>query len=96
MSPFILIENEKAYNLRTQNVFTIVSSNKKFQPNKIELNKILVKNGFNPIHIRVINPYQKVKTRSRRGNVVKQFRPKKYLVKLPANQIFNEETTINL
>lgn len=87
MSPYYVLETEKAYNLQQKNTYTIVFLDKRVQPNKIEVVKLLRGQGKNPVKVRSLNPYRKIKTRGKQFNKVKQFRFKKYFITLPAGEI---------
>ncbi len=65
---------------------------KNFSTNKIELEKLLVKNGLTPLKITTTNIHQKTKRRGKAGKTILQYRPQKYYVKLKAGEVINEDT----
>ncbi len=96
MPKIIVHETEKAYLLQQQGIFTISFDDAKYKPNKITLSNILKKNQLDVVNIGVVNPYAKLKVRGRRGNTVKQIRPKKYLVKLKLGQTLSNDKPIEI
>lgn len=86
-----LKKTEKAYNLLSNNIYTLVFDELSFKPNKIEVNKILKKHGLNAIKIRTLNPYSKTKFRKTRANKILISRPKKYIVRLVAGQTIADD-----
>jgi hypothetical protein len=86
MPLYYVLETEKAYNLQQGNVFTIVFLDKRNQPNKIQVMKMMQGEGKNPLKITSLLPYKKIKKRGKSGHTVKQFRPKKYFIKLPVGE----------
>lgn len=86
MSDFTLIQTEKSYRLQQSNVYTIVFTENTFNPNKIELHKLLVSKGYTPLSISITNQFSKKKQRGKKRNLVSQIRPKKYFVKLKEGQ----------
>jgi hypothetical protein len=96
MPKIIVHETEKAYLLQQQGIFTISFDDAKYQPNKITLANLLKKNQLDVVNIGVVVPYTKLKVRGRRGNLVKQVRPKKYLVKLKLGQTISNDKPIEI
>ncbi|MEM1312005.1 MAG: hypothetical protein AAGF07_00915 [Patescibacteria group bacterium] len=92
MSKCILVQTEKAYQAKLNNVFVLSFIEKNLMLNKIELEKILLKNGLEPLKITTTKSYQKLKRRGKSGKLKSQFRPKKYYVKLQAGQAISEDT----
>jgi ribosomal protein L23 len=86
MSTFRLIESEKSFLIQQNNFFYISFDDKNFQPNKIEVQKLLKLHGYNPIEIKVINQYEKKKRRGKGGKTISQKRHKKYYVKLKVGE----------
>lgn len=96
MPKIIVHETEKAYLLQQQGIFTISFDDLKYQPNKITVAQILKKNQLDVLNVGVVIPYKKLKVRGKRGNVVKQIRPKKYLVKLKLGQSISNDKPIEV
>jgi len=86
MTTFQLLQTEKSYQVQKDNYYLIQFADKRFEPNKIEVAKLLRKEGYNPLAIKVVNQYKKQKRRGRQSNVVSIKRPKKYYVKLKAGE----------
>jgi ribosomal protein L23 len=91
MSEFRLVQTEKSYKVQENNYFMISFVDKSFTPNKIEVVKILKKQGLHPLKVTVVNPYSKLKKRGKQNNIVEQKRFKKYFVKLKAGEKIEEE-----
>jgi ribosomal protein L23 len=91
MSEFRLVQTEKSYNVQKDNFFMISFIDKSFTPNKIEVVKILKKQGLNPLKVTVVNPYSKLKKRGKQNNIIEQKRFKKYFVKLKTGERIEEE-----
>lgn len=96
MSSFKLVQTEKSYRVQQNNFFMISFVDKNFTPNKIEVVKILKKEGLHPIKVTIVNPYTKKKRRGKQNNLVDQKRLKKYFVKLPAGEKIEEEKSNEL
>jgi ribosomal protein L23 len=92
MSEFRLVQTEKSYKVQENNFFMISFVDKNYTPNKIEVAKILKKQGLTPLKITVVNPYNKLKKRGKQNNLVEQKRFKKYFVKLKPGQKIEETT----
>jgi ribosomal protein L23 len=93
MSQYRLVQTEKSYKVQENNFFMISFNDKSFTPNKIEVVKLLKKDGLNPLKVTVVNPYNKLKKRGKQNNIVEQKRYKKYFVKLKAGEKIEEEKT---
>lgn len=91
MSQFRLVQTEKSYKVQENNFFMIYFIDKAFTPNKIEVVKILKKQGLNALKVTVVNPYKKLKKRGKQNNLIEQKRYKKYFVKLKAGEKIEEE-----
>ncbi len=85
-----LLQTEKAYNMSQSQVFVLAFSGG-FIPNKIELAKILKRNGLNPIKINVVNLPSKVKIRGQKRRTILKTRPTKYYIKLKPGEVLNED-----
>ncbi|MBC7472064.1 MAG: 50S ribosomal protein L23 [candidate division SR1 bacterium] len=96
MSQFKLVQTEKSYKVQENNFFMIYFVDKSFTPNKIEVAKILRKEGLNPLKVTVVNPYKKLKKRGKQNNIIEQKRYKKYFVKLKAGEKIEEENNNEL
>jgi ribosomal protein L23 len=92
MPTCILIQTEKAYQTQVNNTYVLTFAEKNYSTNKIELEKVLIKNGLTPLKITTTNAHQKAKKKGRSGKIKTQFRPQKYYVKLQVGQIINEDT----
>jgi ribosomal protein L23 len=91
MSEFRLVQTEKSYKVQENNFYMISFLDKSFTPNKIEVVKILKKQGLTALKVTVVNPYNKLKKRGKQNNIVEQKRFKKYFVKLKAGEKIEEE-----
>jgi len=96
MTTCVLVQTEKAYKGQETNTYTLVFAQKKYNTNKIELTKLLRKQGLNPLKVTTTNTQQKVKKRGKSGNKVLQFRPQKYFVRLKIGELINEDTIIKI
>lgn len=83
---FELIQSEKSYLTQTNNTYLIRFAEKGFAPNKIEVRKMLEKEGLHPVKITVLNTYRKKKRRGRQSNVIATPGFKKYYVRLKAGE----------
>ncbi len=79
---FELIQSEKSYLTQTHNTYLIKFADKHFAPNKIEVFKMLKKEGLNPIKITVLNTYRKKKRKGKQSNIISMPGFKKYYVRL--------------
>jgi ribosomal protein L23 len=98
MAQYTLVQTEKSYKVQGDNFYLIGFPDKNFTPNKIEVKKMLVKDGLHPLKITIVNPYSKLKRRGKKNSMVAQKRFKKYYVKLqPGEKIeeTKEENTLN-
>lgn len=86
-----IISNEKAMNLETQNKYVLVFDDMNFSINKIELSKLLKKEGYNPINIKVVNLPSKVKMKGAKRRKTTQKRAKKFYVTLEKGQKLDEK-----
>lgn len=94
MAQYTLLQTEKSYRLEQANVFTLVFVDATIQPNKIELKKMLLADGYTPLAVTIVHPYTKEKTRGKKRNKVSQARPTKYYVTLkPGEKIVQQEDT---
>ena len=84
MPTCLLIQTEKAYQTQVNNTYVLTFKEKGYSTNKIELEKLLVKNGLTPLKITTTNAQQKTKRRGKSGKTILQFRPQKYYVRLKA------------
>ena len=93
MSSCFLVQTEKAYSLQTNNVYVLAFADKNMQLKSAQLKIILEKNGLKTLKINTVATYQKVKKRggAKRSVESKQFRPKKYYIKLQVGQIIDEK-----
>jgi hypothetical protein len=91
MPTCILIQTEKAYQTQVNNTYVLTFAEKNYNTNKIELEKVLIKNGLTPVKITTTNSHQKSKKKGKAGKVKIQFRPQKYYVKLQVGQIINDD-----
>jgi ribosomal protein L23 len=91
MTNWKILQTEKAYNSQIQNTFVLSNSDKNLKMNKIELTKILTKQGLSVIAINTTASYQKIKSRGAKKRITTQFRPKKWYVKLKAGQTITED-----
>lgn len=92
MTTCILVQTEKAYKAQETNTYVLVFGQKNFSTNKIELTKLLRKQGLTPIKVTTTNTQQKLKKRGKSGNIITQFRPQKYFVRLKIGELINEDT----
>lgn len=81
-----LLETEKAYNLRDQNVFVIVFDDVNFDINRIELGKILKKEKYEVENIKTVKPPSKIKMKGAKRTKVAKKRAKKFYIKLKEGQ----------
>jgi ribosomal protein L23 len=88
---WFLVQTEKSLSTQQNNVFVIASMDKNLKTNKIELTKELEKNGVQVVKISSLNTYKKIKSRGKKRTAVKQFRPKKWFVKLNPGQVLTDE-----
>ncbi len=95
MSQFQLVQTEKSYLVQKDNYYLIQFVDSRFEPNKIEITKLLKKSGYNPLKIRIVNQYKKKKRRGKQSNIVSVKRPKKYYVKLKAGESIKSEEDKN-
>lgn len=92
MSLYQVLQTEKSYRAQLNNTYVISFKDKSFQPNKIEVAKLLSKEGFHPLSVTVVNPRSKMKRRGGTSRLVKQTRPRKYYVKLQAGETLTPDT----
>lgn len=90
MSGFYLLQTEKAYKSQQQNIYTLVFHDKAYQPNKIEVAKLLKSAGYHALSITTIKLPPKRKLRGGNRRTVLQKRSKKYLVRLAPGQSIKE------
>ncbi|NJL96305.1 50S ribosomal protein L23 [Candidatus Gracilibacteria bacterium] len=97
MTEFQLLQTEKSYLVQKHNYYLIQFADKRFEPNKIEVMKLLKKEGYNPLTIKVANQYKKLKRRGKQSNLISIKRPKKYYVKLKQGESikFPEDNNAN-
>ena len=62
-----LVQTEKAYQVKNNNVYVLSFPEKNFEINKIELEKVLVKNELKVLKITTATPYLKIKKRGKAG-----------------------------
>jgi len=86
-----LVENEKAMNLQTENVYTFAFDDVNYSVNKIELTKMLRAKGLNPLDVRIVNLPSKVKLRQKTRKKSAKKRAKKYYVKLKDGDKIDEK-----
>ena len=86
MATGTLLQTEKAYKLRDQNVFVIVFDDVNFDINRIELGKILKNEKHEVEDIKTIKPPAKVKMKGAKRKKVTKKRAKKFYVKLKEGQ----------
>jgi ribosomal protein L23 len=91
---FQLIQSEKAYNLQTNNVFTLGLLSKKVTINKIVILKALTALNLEPLEINSQNTYAKNKKKGKKFITVRQERPKKFYVKLAPAKKIDDETMV--
>jgi ribosomal protein L23 len=87
-----LIQTEKSYRTQQNNTYMLTFAERSFSTNKIELEKLLKKNGLNVLKITTTNTQQKTKRRGKAGKTILQFRPQKYYVRLRLGEIITEDT----
>jgi ribosomal protein L23 len=85
-----LIQTEKAYNLQQAQTFVITFSDH-YEPNKIELAKILRQNGLSPLQINLVSLPNKTKRKGTKRRTYTSKRPTKYYIKLKIGETLDEE-----
>jgi ribosomal protein L23 len=86
-----LVQTEKSYNLQQSQIFTLRFSGG-YQPNKIELTKILKNHGLEPLNISLVNlPDKKKFQKSKRRQLKVKKRPTKYYIKLKVGQELDDK-----
>lgn len=91
--PFInLVQTEKAYQSQQSSTFVLSFIDRNYSTNKIEITKLLTKAGLHPLKVTLTNTQQKLKKRGKGSKLIKQFRPKKFYVRLSAGELINEDT----
>jgi ribosomal protein L23 len=93
MSSCFLVQTEKAYNLQTNNVYVLAFFDKNVNLKSAQLKILLEKNSLKTLKINSVTSNQKTKRRggAKRSTQVRQFRPKKFYIKLQAGQIIDEK-----
>jgi ribosomal protein L23 len=94
MPKITLVQSEKSYLLQKNNRFMLTVEGAAKDFNKIEFKKILQKNSFNAIDIKVVNLPSKKKRRTTAKGLILKKRKKKYLVKLKEGETFPEDKTV--
>ncbi len=90
MSEFRLVQTEKSYKVQADNFYLIQFMDQSFEPNKIEVAKLLKAQGKTALKITVVNQYKKLKRKGKKSKVIAQKRLKKYYVKLKVGEIIEE------
>lgn len=90
-SKWILVQTEKAFDLQKNSVFTLAHFDKNFKTNKIEITKLLKTQGIDVESVTSTASHQKTKLRGKGRVKVKQYRPKKWYVKLKTGQTISED-----
>lgn len=93
MAILTLVENEKALQQETKNIFVLRFDKPQGDINSIELKKKLAAMDIVVDDVRVVNPPIKFKQRARKGGkrtTVAVKRPKKFYVRLAEGSVFPE------
>lgn len=98
MATLKLLQTEKAYQLQSQGVYSLIFTSINDDINKIELGKLLNKEGYGVQEVNVNKLPAKKKFRGKARNVKNVRRPKRYLVKLDpkSKKKFDEEFSLTI
>ena len=91
MQEFELVQTEKSFLAQKDNYYLINFKNKNFTPNKIEVTKFFIKEGYTVVSVNVINQYRKLKKRGSKNKSIAIKRPKKYYIQLAPGQSIKSE-----
>jgi ribosomal protein L23 len=95
MSKYTLVETEKSFKVQEKNFYLIRFEDKSFDPNKIQVKQLLLKDGLHVEKVTVSNAYSKLKRRGKKNSKIAQKRAKKYFVKLKIGEKIEVKTEEN-